>query len=55
MFKAYRTIQGQFYKGIIGKYHYKWSFSYNSIVKCHGTKNREQQHEHVVSRGCGVI
>ena len=37
------------------KKHYKWSFSYNSIVKFHGTKNREQQHEHVVSRGCGVL
>ena len=49
-----RVISDPCYKGTILQRNYrkmtiKWSFSYNSFVKFHGTKIWEPQHDHVIS------
>ena len=41
------VIKGKFYEEIYRKV---WSFTYNSIVKFHGKKNWEPEHDYNVSK-----
>ena len=38
MSKVNHVIKGHFYKGIVGKMTFSWSFFHNFFVKLHGIK-----------------